>query len=121
VYDVSKQLSVFVGLIITNCILMGRIEAFALGNTPWKSFLDGIGNGAGYAVVLIVIAFIRELLGSGQLYGYQVVPTDWYLNPETGTGIYSNNGMMLLPPMALIVVAIIIWVQRSKFKDLIEK
>jgi Na+-transporting NADH:ubiquinone oxidoreductase subunit D len=121
VYDVSKQLSVFVGLIITNCILMGRIEAFALGNTPWKSFLDGIGNGAGYAVVLIVIAFIRELLGSGQLYGYQVVPTDWYLNPETGTGFYSNNGMMLLPPMALIVVAIIIWVQRSKFKDLIEK
>ena len=121
VYDVSKQLSVFVGLIITNCILMGRIEAFALGNTPWKSFLDGIGNGAGYAVVLIVIAFIRELLGSGQLYGYQVVPTDWYLNPETGTGFYSNNGMMLLPPMALIVVAVIIWVQRSKFKDLIEK
>lgn len=121
VYDVSKQLSVFVGLIITNCILMGRIEAFALGNTPWKSFLDGIGNGAGYAVVLIVIAFIRELLGSGQLYGYQVVPADWYLNPETGTGFYSNNGMMLLPPMALIVVAIIIWVQRSKFKDLIEK
>jgi Na+-transporting NADH:ubiquinone oxidoreductase subunit D len=121
VYDVSKQLSVFVGLIITNCILMGRIEAFALGNTPWKSFLDGIGNGAGYAAVLIVIAFIRELLGSGQLYGYQVVPMDWYINPETGTGFYYNNGMMLLPPMALIVVAVIIWVQRSKFKDLIEK
>ena len=107
VYDVSKQLSVFVGLIITNCILMGRIEAFALANTPWKSFLDGIGNGAGYAAVLIIVAFFRELLGSGQLYGYQVVPESWYLH---NGGWYSNNGMMLLPPMALIVLAVLIWV-----------
>ncbi len=118
VYDVSKQLSVFVGLIITNCILMGRIEAFALSNSPWKSFLDGIGNGAGYAAVLIIIAFIRELLGSGQLYGVQVIPHSWYI--QNG-GFYSNNGFMLLPPMALIVVAVIIWIQRSKFKSLIEE
>ena len=118
VYDVSKQLSVFVGLIITNCILMGRIEAFALSNSPWKSFLDGIGNGAGYAAVLIIIAFIRELLGSGQLYGVQVIPDSWYI--QNG-GFYSNNGFMLLPPMALIVVAVIIWIQRSKFKSLIEE
>ncbi|MEY2753042.1 MAG: hypothetical protein RLZZ570_988 [Bacteroidota bacterium] len=117
VYDVSKQLSVFVGLIITNCILMGRIEAFALANTPWKSFLDGIGNGAGYAAVLIIVAFFRELLGSGQLYGYQVVPESWYLH---NGGWYSNNGMMLLPPMALIVLAVLIWVQRAKFRQLIE-
>ncbi len=117
VYDVSKQLSVFVGLIITNCILMGRIEAFALANTPWKSFLDGIGNGAGYAAVLIIVAFFRELLGSGQLYGYQVVPESWYLH---NGGWYSNNGMMLLPPMALIVLAVLIWVQRAMFRQLIE-
>lgn len=117
VYDVSKQLSVFVGLIITNCILMGRIEAFALANTPWKSFLDGIGNGAGYAAVLIIVAFFRELLGSGQLYGYQVVPESWYLH---NGGWYSNNGMMLLPPMALIVLAVLIWLQRAKFRQLIE-
>ncbi len=117
VYDVSKQLSVFVGLIITNCILMGRIEAFALANTPWKSFLDGIGNGAGYAAVLIIVAFFRELLGSGQLYGYQVVPESWYIH---NGGWYSNNGMMLLPPMALIVLAVLIWVQRAKFRQLIE-
>ena len=117
VYDVSKQLSVFVGLIITNCILMGRIEAFALANTPWKSFLDGIGNGAGYAAVLIIVAFIRELLGSGQLYGFQVIPESWYLH---NGGWYSNNGMMLLPPMALIVLAVLIWVQRAKFRQLIE-
>lgn len=117
VYDVSKQLSVFVGLIITNCILMGRIEAFALASTPWKSFLDGIGNGAGYAAVLIIVAFFRELLGSGQLYGYQVVPESWYLH---NGGWYSNNGMMLLPPMALIVLAVLIWVQRAKFRQLIE-
>lgn len=117
VYDVSKQLSVFVGLIITNCILMGRIEAFALANTPWKSFLDGIGNGAGYAAVLIIVAFFRELLGSGQLYGFQVIPESWYLH---NGGWYSNNGMMLLPPMALIVLAVLIWVQRAKFRQLIE-
>lgn len=118
VYDVSKQLSVFVGLIITNCIIMGRIEAFALGNTPWKSFLDGIGNGAGYAGILIAVAFLRELLGAGQLFGFQVIPTDWYV---AAGGFYANNGMMLLPPMALIVVAVIIWIQRSITKELIEK
>jgi len=117
VYDVSKQLSVFVGLIITNCILMGRIEAFALANTPWKAFLDGIGNGAGYAAVLIVVAFIRELLGAGQLYGYQVIQESWYLD---NGGWYSNNGLMLLPPMALIVLAVLIWVQRARFRQLIE-
>ena len=106
-FDVSKQLSVFVGLIITNCIVMGRFEAFALGNTPWKSFLDGVGNSAGYGLILVIIAFIRELFGSGALFGQQVIPDSFY---EAG---YMNNGMMLLPPMALIVVGIIIWVQRS--------
>ena len=118
VYDVSKQLSVFVGLIITNCIIMGRIEAFALGNTPWKSFLDGIGNGAGYAGILIAVAFFRELLGAGQLFGFQVIPASWYVAEG---GFYANNGMMLLPPMALIVVAVIIWIQRAYNKELIEK
>jgi Na+-transporting NADH:ubiquinone oxidoreductase subunit D len=117
VYDVSKQLSVFVGLIITNCILMGRIEAFALANTPWKAFLDGIGNGVAYAAVLIIVAFVRELFGSGQLLGIQVIPDSWYLD---NGGWYSNNGLMLLPPMALIVVAVLIWVQRAKFRQLIE-
>ncbi|KRO72646.1 MAG: hypothetical protein ABR83_03235, partial [Cryomorphaceae bacterium BACL18 MAG-120924-bin36] len=116
VYDVSKQLSVFVGLIITNCIIMGRIEAFSLGNTPWKSFLDGLGNGAAYAAILLVVAFFRELLGSGTLFEYPVLEALGVY--ELG---YKNNGMMLLPPMALIVVALIIWVQRSKTPSLIEK
>jgi len=113
-YDVSKELSVFVGLIITNCIVMGRLEAFALGNTPWKSFLDGIGNGIGYAWILIAVAFFRELLGSGKLLGFQIIPQALY---DMG---YENNGLMLLSPMALIVVGIIIWVQRSRNRKLIE-
>lgn len=117
VYDVSKELSVFVGLIITNCILMGRLEAFALGNKPWQSFLDGIGNGAGYGAILIIIAFFRELLGSGSIYGFKIVPESWYI---ANGGFYSNNGMMILPPMALITVGIIIWVQRSRNSKLIE-
>ena len=116
VYDVSKQLSVFVGLIITNCIIMGRIEAFSLGNTPWKSFIDGLGNGAAYAAILLVVAFFRELFGSGTLFEYPVLETLGVY--ELG---YKNNGMMLLPPMALIVVALIIWVQRAKTPSLIEK
>ncbi len=114
VYDVSKQLSVYVGLIITNCIIMGRLEAYAMGNKPWPSFLDGIGNGAGYAMILIVIAAIRELFGSGTLLGYKLVPATFY---EHG---YENNGMMIMPPMALIIVGIIIWIQRSRNKELIE-
>lgn len=120
VYDVSKQLSVFVGLIITNCIIMGRFEAFALGNTPWKSFLDAVGNAAGYGFILVTVAFFRELLGSGTLFGIEVLG-----NAADKTGLYAigyeNNGMMLLPPMALIVVALIIWVQRSRTKSLIEE
>lgn len=115
VYDVSKQLSVFVGLIITNCIIMGRVEAFALGNKPWPSFLDGLGNGAGYGLILIIVGFFRELFGSGTLWGYQVVPQWCY---EHG---YANNSLMLLPPMALIIVGVIIWIHRSKRRDLIEK
>ncbi|MDL2221478.1 NADH:ubiquinone reductase (Na(+)-transporting) subunit D [Parabacteroides sp. OttesenSCG-928-N08] len=114
-YDVNKQLSVFVGLIITNCILMGRLEAFALGNGPWESFLDGIGNGLGYGIILIIIGFFRELLGSGTLLGIQVIPQAFY---DLG---YVNNGLMILPPMALIVVAVIIWVHRSKNKQLQEE
>ena len=114
-YDVSKELSVFVGLIITNCIVMGRLEAFALGNGVWRSFLDGIGNAFGYAWILIAVAFFRELLGSGKLFGFQIVPQSFY---EMG---YENNGLMLLSPMALIVVGIIIWIQRSKNRKLIEK
>ena len=114
-FDVSKQLSVFVGLIITNCILMGRLEAFAMSNSPWKSFLDGLGNGAGYGLILIVVGFFRELLGSGTVMGYPVIQK---------LGLYSagyeNNGMMILPPMALILVGLIIWVQRSRDKSLIE-
>ncbi len=117
VYDVSKELAVFVGLIITNCIIMGRLEAFALGNTPWRSFLDGIGNAWGYGIILIVVAFFRELFGSGQLMGYQIIPESWYL---ANGGFYSDNGFMLLPPMALITVGIIIWVQRSRNTKLIE-
>lgn len=118
VYDVSKQLSVFVGLIITNCILMGRLEAFALANKPWPSFLDGIGNGMGYGLILIIVGFFRELLGSGSLYGYRIIPESWYI---ANGGFYSNNGMMILPPMALITVGVIIWVQRSKNTKLQEK
>jgi len=115
VYDVSKKLSVFVGLIITNCIVMGRLEAFAMAEKPWRSFLDGIGNGAGYGLVLITVAFFRELLGSGKLFGMQVVPHALY---EMG---YKDNGLMILPPMALITIGIIIWIQRSSNRELIDK
>lgn len=115
VYDVSKQLSVYVGLIITNCIIMGRVEAFALSNKPLPSLLDGIGNGIGYGGVLVIIAFFRELLGSGTLFGYQIIPECFY---EAG---YVNNGLMLFPPSALIIVGIIIWVHRNANKDLQEK
>ena len=114
-YDVSKQLSVFIGLIITNCILMGRLEAFAMGNKPWPSFLDGVGNGIGYAIILVIVGFFRELLGSGTLLGFQVIPQSFY---DAG---YENNGLMILPPMALIVVACIIWAHRSYNKELQEK
>ncbi len=118
-YQLSKTLSVFVGLIITNCIIMGRFEAFALANKPWKSFLDGIGNALGYAVILIIVGFFRELLGSGTLLGFEVLG-----NPLDKTGVYEygyeNNGFMLLAPMALITLGVIIWVQRSKNKALIE-
>lgn len=118
-YELSKELSVFVGLIITNCIIMGRFEAFALGNGPWRSFLDGIGNAAGYGFILILVGFFRELLGSGTLMGFKVLG-----DPIEKTGIYAfgyeNNGFMLLSPMALIVVGIIIWVQRARSKHLIE-
>ena len=114
-YDVSKELSIFIGLIVTNCIIMGRLEAFALGNGVWKSFLDGVGNAFGYGAILIAVAFFRELLGSGNLMGYQVIPDFIY---EMG---YENNGLMLLSPMALITVGIIIWIQRSRNTDLIEQ
>ena len=114
-YDVSKQLSVFVGLIITNCIIMGRLEAFALANKPWPSFLDAVGNAAGYGLILIAVALVRELFGSGKLYGFQVIPDAFY---DFG---YFNNGLMILPPMALITVGIIIWVQRSRNTKLIEE
>ena len=114
-YQVSKQLSVFIGLIITNRILMGRLEAFALGNKPWPAFLDGIGNGIGYAIILVIVGFFRELLGSGTVFGFQVIPQALY---DLG---YMNNGLMILPPMALITVACIIWVHRSRNKDLQEK
>jgi Na+-transporting NADH:ubiquinone oxidoreductase subunit D len=113
--DVSEKLSVFVGLIITNCIIMGRLEAFALGNKIWPSFLDAIGNAIGYAWILVAIAFFRELLGSGKIFGLQIIPESFY---EAG---YMNNNMMILPPMALITVALIIWAQRSRNKDLIEE
>ena len=114
-YDVNKQLSVFVGLIVTNCILMGRLEAFALGNGPWPSFLDGIGNGLGYGWILVTVGFFRELLGSGTLLGHKVIPQALY---NAG---YENNGLMMLAPMALILVAVIIWVHRSRNKDLQEE
>jgi len=123
-YDVSKQLSVFVGLIITNCIVMGRLEAFALGNGVYKSFLDGIGNGAGYGLILVIVAFFRELLGSGKLLGFEVLGHKAATMAES-TGLYAvgyeNNGLMLLSPMALIVVGIIIWVQRARNRKLIEQ
>ena len=119
-YELSKTLSVFVGLIITNCIIMGRFEAFALGNGPYRSFLDGIGNAAGYGLILVIVGFFRELLGSGTLLGFKVLG-----DPIEKTGLYAigyeNNGFMLLSPMALIVVGIIIWVQRSRNKTLIEE
>lgn len=117
-YDVSKQLSVYVGLIITNCIIMGRIEAFALANKPWPSLLDSIGNGLGYGLILVIVAFFRELLGSGTLYGFRIIPESWYV--QNG-GCYLNNGLMIMPAMALILVGLIIWVHRSRNKDLIEK
>ena len=113
-YEVSKALSVFIGLIITNCIIMGRLEAFALNNRPWPAFLNGIGNGLGYGIILIIVSFFRELFGSGTLFGMQVFPQWWY---DAG---YQNNGLMILPPMALILVACIIWVHRAKNKDLQE-
>ena len=114
-YSISKTLSVYIGLIITNCIVMGRIEAFALGNKPFASFIDGIGNGAGYGLILVIVAFFRELFGSGTLFGFQVIPQSFY---DMG---YMNNGLMILPPMALILLGCIIWVQRSIQKDLQEK
>lgn len=114
-FDVSKQLSVFVGLIITNCIIMGRLEAFAMSNKPWPSLLDGLGNGMGYAWVLIAVGFVRELFGSGTLWGYTIVPESFY---NFG---YKNNGFMILPPMALIIVGIIIWIQRSRNPELVEE
>ena len=119
-YELSKTLAVFVGLIITNCIIMGRFEAFALGNSPWRSFLDGIGNALGYGVILIIVGFFRELLGSGTLFGIKVLG-----DPIAKTGLYAfgyeNNGFMIIPPAALIVVGIIIWVQRSRNTALIEE
>ncbi len=122
VYDISKQLSVFVGLIITNCILMGRFEAFALGNKPWQSFLDGVGNGGGYAMILIIVSLIRELFGSGTIAGFAVFGEKAGENPATGLYSigYADNGLVILPPMALIIMGVIIWVQRSRTRELIE-
>jgi Na+-transporting NADH:ubiquinone oxidoreductase subunit D len=114
VYDISKQLSVFVSLIVTNCIVMGRIEAFALSNKPFPSLIDGIGNGLGYGIILLVVSFIRELFGSGSLWGYKVVPEWFYAHG------YANNSLMIMPPMALIVVGLIVWFHRSRNKDLCE-
>lgn len=114
-FELNKSLSVFVSLIITNCILMGRLEAFALGNGPWPSFLDGVGNGLGYGVILVIVGFFRELLGSGTLLGHQVIPQSFY---DAG---YMNNGLMILPPMALIIVACIIWIHRSVKPELQEE
>ncbi|MBO7276549.1 MAG: NADH:ubiquinone reductase (Na(+)-transporting) subunit D [Bacteroidales bacterium] len=115
VYDVSKQLSVFVGLIITNCIVMGRLEAFALSHKPLPSFFDGIGNGLGYAVILIILGFVRELFGQGSLWGYKIMPESFF---DAG---YVNNGLMTMPAMALILVGVIIWIHRSRNEDLCEK
>ena len=114
-YDVSKQLSVFVGLIITNCIIMGRLEAFALGNRPWPSFLDGIGNAAGYGIILIIVAFFRELLGSGTIMGWPILEKIGLY--KIG---YADNGLMILPPMALITLGVIIWIQRARNRELID-
>lgn len=114
-YDVSKQLSVYIGLIITNCILMGRLEAFAMANGPWESFLDGVGNGLGYAKILVIVGLVRELFGAGELLGFKVIPASFY---EMG---YMNNGLMVMPPMALVLCAIYIWYQRSRHKELQEK
>lgn len=120
--DISEQLSVFVGLIITNCIIMGRFEAYAMANKPWPSFLDGIGNGAGYAILLLIVAFVRELLGSGSLFGVKILGS---AVPGEETGLYTmgyvNNNLIILPPMALIIVGIIIWVQRAKNTSLQEE
>ena len=118
VYDVSKELSVYVGLIITNCIVMGRVEAFALGNKPWASFVDGVANGLGYTFILVLVAFFRELFGSGSLFGVNIIPESWYI---ANGGFYSNTGLMLFPPMALIIVGCIIWIHRTINKDLQEK
>ena len=117
-YDVSKQLSVYVGLIITNCIVMGRVEAFALGNKPWASFVDGIANGLGYTIILVMVAFFRELFGSGSLFGQTIIPESWYI---ANGGFYSNTGLMLFPPMALIIVGCIIWIHRTINTNLQEK
>ncbi len=114
-FDVSRQLSVFVGLIITNCILMGRLEAFAMANKPWPSFIDGLGNGAGYGVILIVVGIFRELFGSGTVMGYRIIPESIY------SAGYENNGLMILPPMALILVGLIIWLHRGLNRTLIDK
>ncbi|MCL2416484.1 MAG: NADH:ubiquinone reductase (Na(+)-transporting) subunit D [Bacteroidales bacterium] len=114
-FEISRQLSIFVGLIITNCIVMGRLEAFAMTNKPWQSFLDGIGNATGYGVILLIVAFFRELLGSGTLWGFQVIPQAFY---DAG---YVNNGLFILPPMALILVGVMIWIHRLKNNELIEK
>ena len=120
--DVSEKLSVFVGLIITNCIIMGRFEAFAMANKPWPSIMDGIGNVLGYAGLLVLVAFFRELFGSGSLYGIKVLGSNI---PGEEWGLYTmgyeNNNMMILPPMALVIVGVIIWVQRSRNKSLIEE
>lgn len=114
VFDVSKQLSVFVGLIITNCIIMGRLEAFAMANKPWPSFLDGIGNGFGYGLILVIVSMVRELFGSGELMGFRIIPESIY---KMG---YFNNSLVIMPPMALIIVGIIIWIQRTRNQKLIE-
>lgn len=120
VYDVSKQLSVFVGLIITNCILMGRIEAFALGNKPWPSALDGLGNGLGYGIILMTLGLIREFFSNGKLWGAQIMPEEWVYSAANPDGWYVPNNFIILPPMALVLVGIYIWIQRTKTPKLIE-
>ena len=117
-FETSKQLSVFVGLIITNCIVMGRLEAFAMSHKPLESFIDGVGNGLGYGAILMIVSFFRELFGSGTLFGYSVIPQSWYYD---NGGFYQNNGLFILPPMALVIVGVIIWIQRSRNKELCEK